>query len=560
MVRIQGATASLLLIFSLNTLKGVFAQTSSDNSTSEDCASFGRSLDLPNVSVDIAEFVPNGTNLTFPYNNVTCGPPYTIIYGGDICRLAMTVNTSDSSRITLEAWLPPTAQWNGRFLSTGNGGISGCIQYGDIAYANSFGFAAVGANNGHNGTGGTAFAESSGVVEDFAWRSVYTGAVLGKNITSSFYGEDPTYSYYLGCSTGGRQGMKMAQNYPDTFDGIVAGAPAFDFNGLQSWSQYLTQVAGYDNTSSSFVTVGHWALVAQSVLSQCDALDGAEDGILEDPDLCYPTFTSLLCSPNATNTSTCLNSGQLERVNAILSPFYGLNGTLVYPRMQPGAELAAYPILYAGNPFPYATDWMRYVVYNDSTFDPKTTTLEDVAYAEKLDPFGISTWSGNLSEFSARGSKLLTYHGLVDPLISSDNSARYYTHLATTMGLPPSSLDEFYRYFRISGMGHCGGGIGAADIGQGFNPRPQSAEDNVLLAVMNWVENGTAPEFIRGYSLPPPPAGVPGPPGPPPGTPIFTRKHCKYPARNVYLGPGNVTDEDAWQCITEAAAALSRQT
>lgn len=129
----------------------------------------------------------------------------------------MTVNTSESSRITLEAWLPPAAQWNGRFLSTGNGGISGCIQYEDIAYANSFGFAAVGANNGHNGTGGTAFAESPGVVEDFAYRSVHAGTVLGKNITASFYGEDPIYSYYLGCSTGGRQGMKMAQSFPDDF-------------------------------------------------------------------------------------------------------------------------------------------------------------------------------------------------------------------------------------------------------------------------------------------------------------------------------------------------------
>jgi feruloyl esterase len=114
----------------------------------------------------------------------------------------------------------------GRFLSTGNGGVSGCIQYEDIAYGTSFGFATVGANNGHNGTSGKAFHQAPGVVEDFAWRSVRTGVVVGKEITTLFYGKNFTKSYYLGCSTGGRQGMKLAQMFHADFDEIVAGAPA----------------------------------------------------------------------------------------------------------------------------------------------------------------------------------------------------------------------------------------------------------------------------------------------------------------------------------------------
>jgi feruloyl esterase len=188
----------------------------------------------------------------------------------------MYVATTNVSGITLEAWLP--SNWTGRFLSTGNGGISGCIQYEDIAYGTSFGFATVGANNGHNGTGGKPFYHAPEVVEDFAWRSVHTGVVVGKEITTLFYEQNFTKSYYLGCSTGGRQGMKSAQMFPADFDGIVAGAPAFDFNNLGSWSGWLGVITGFDNTSSGFVDKNLWGVVHDEILAQCDGIDGAIDG------------------------------------------------------------------------------------------------------------------------------------------------------------------------------------------------------------------------------------------------------------------------------------------
>lgn len=188
----------------------------------------------------------------------------------------MYVATTNVSGITLEAWLP--SNWTGRFLSTGNGGISGCIQYEDIAYGTSFGFATVGANGGHNGTSGKPFYHAPEVIEDFAWRSMHTGVVVGKEITSLFYKQNFTKSYYLGCSTGGRQGMKSAQMFPADFDGIVAGAPAFDFNNLDSWSGWLGVITGFDNTSSGFVDENLWGVVHDEILAQCDGLDGAIDG------------------------------------------------------------------------------------------------------------------------------------------------------------------------------------------------------------------------------------------------------------------------------------------
>ncbi len=199
------------------------------------CSAIADNFSYEDVTVNFATFVPAGTNISLDHSGelTTCGRPNQIV-PVDLCRVAMFVKTSEISNITLEAWLP--TNWTGRFLSTGNGGLSGCIQYEDIAYGTQYGFATVGANNGHNGTSGNAFYKSAEVVKDFSWRSVHTGVVVGKAITQTYCQDDYTKSYYLGCSTGGRQGFKEVQKFPHDFDGVVVGAPAVGFNNLSSWS------------------------------------------------------------------------------------------------------------------------------------------------------------------------------------------------------------------------------------------------------------------------------------------------------------------------------------
>lgn len=203
-------------------------------------------------------------------------------------------------------------------------------------------------NNGHNGSsGGLFFYKSPGVVEDFAYRALHTGTVLGKQITSFFYQRPYTKSYYLGCSTGGRQGFKEVQDWPEDFDGLVAGAPAFDFNHLQDWSARF-----YVLVNATTVPLSLWTTVHAEVLKQCDGLDGAVDGVIEDPELCYFRPESLICS--AGQTSACLTGQQAAIVRSIYEPLYGLSGNLLYPRMVPGTELQASGIFYAGNAFPYS--------------------------------------------------------------------------------------------------------------------------------------------------------------------------------------------------------------
>lgn len=398
----------------------------------------------------------------------------------------------------MEAWLP--SNWTGRFLSTGNGGTGGCIQYEDVAYGVSYGFATVAANNGHNGTSGVEFA-IPGVLEDFVWRSLYTETVVGKAITKAFYEKDYSKSYYLGCSTGGRQGFKMAQSYPDLFDGIVAGAPALAFDNLTSWSGHFLPITG-TNTSDTYLSPAQWALVGEDVLKQCDGLDGVVDGMIEDPELCNYKPITIQCPSSATNTSSCLTSAQVQTVSAVLADYHGENGALIYPRLQPGAEAAASRIILTGTPFPYTRDWFRYAILNDTTWDPATLDSATAAYAASLNPFNAETWEGDLSAYRDKGGKLIHYHGQADPVITSANSPRYYEHVVTTMGSSTEELDEFYRFFRVGGMGHCSGGVGAWQIGQDAGGSG-AVEKNVLMRIVEWVEQGeeAAPESLTGVKF-----------------------------------------------------------
>lgn len=178
-------------------------------------------------------------------------------------------------------------------------------------------------------------------------------------------------------------------------------------------------------------------------------------------------------------------------------------------------------------------------MYNDTTWDGTNFSLEDAAAAISQNPFNVETWNGDLTPFASRGGKLLSYHGTQDWVISSHISQLYYAHVAQTTGKPPSELDEFYRLFIVSGMDHCAGGDGAWAIGQvkegAAGTRP---EENALMALVRWVEDGVAPEVLRGAKL-----SEDG------GTPEYWRAHCRWPKKNRYVGPGAHTDEGAWVCV-----------
>lgn len=367
---------------------------------------------------------------------------------------------------------------------------------------------------------------------------------------SPFYGAEANKSYFLACSLGGRQAVKAADMFPNDFDGVVAGSPATDFNNLYSWRASFFPITGAVG-SPNFISPDTWkTTIHDEVLRQCDTIDGVADGIIEDSSLCHFDPNTLLCGSGVSNsTAACLNSTQVEIVRKIFDPYDWQNNTLLYPAMNPGGEIMSADGLYDGQPWALSEGWFRYAVHNDPNWDPANYSLADAALADEINPGNIRTWPDTLADFQNRGGKMVMFHGGQDNQISSFNSPRFYEHLRSGMSYSTSQMDDFLRFFRISGMFHCQGGPGAWVLGQAGGSAAQGpfdGEHNVLAAVVDWVEKGAAPETMTGtkYNNDTVRDGV-----------FFERSHCRWPTRNTYLGGGrDPKDPASWRCqqISEA--------
>ncbi|KAF8189512.1 Tannase/feruloyl esterase [Mycena galopus ATCC 62051] len=495
------------------------------------CLSFRIGLHLDNTTILNTTYINAPANITTPG---ICQSTALVAASAPLCRVQFIINTTSTSSVYAEAWLPDT--WYGRIISLGNGGLGGCLDYNGLDYTTSLHFASVNTNNGHDGGGGSdpgdahQFLNNPEVINDFAFRAVHVGAEIGKQIVEAYYARAAAKSYFLGCSTGGRQGTQAALKFPNDFDGILAGAPATDFNNaagsLGMISRYFGAPASPSGSSPKGIPAELWEVVTQEILRQCDALDGVVDGIITDSDACQFRPEALQCGGNM--TENCLSPTQVEALHNLYSPLYGLEGQLLYPRFPPGAE--ADPLATATFPgmAPFLSNWLRFAVLNVTEYDFSNFGLADIALMDQINPGGIATFDGNLSAFRNRGGKFITYHGSRDPLLSPTNSKRVYDLISHTLSLP--LLDDFYRLFQIPGMGHCGTGLGANAFGQGVlgfgvTGIANTSSHNILLALVDWVEGGVAPDTIIGTA-------VDG----------SVRTHCRYPQRSVW-------NSSAWICV-----------
>ena len=311
-----------------------------------------------------------------------------------------------------------------------------------------------------------------------------------------------------------------------------------DFNDLVSWRARFFTITGAIG-SANFISATAWKTwIHDEVLRQCDTIDKAKDGIIEDPTLCKFDPSALRCAGDS--TTNCLNDAQVSQLKTIFSDYKYPDGQLIYPAMQPGSEIGAVDRLYAGAPFAYSADWFKYVVYSDPSWDPSTFNFSDARAAEKLNPGDIRTYPTSLPAFERRGGKILTYHGQQDNQITTFNTIRWYNDLKGSKST--QAMDEWIRFFRVSGMNHCNGGPGAWVLGQGGNAAaagvPFERENNVLKAVVDWVEQGVAPSYIEGTKFVNDTVAL--------GV-DFKRRHCKYPLRNTLVG-ADFKDPKNWEC------------
>lgn len=535
---------------------GVSSSTSSASATStaevdiSDCATFCETLtefDGYEVTPMTCTQRPAGVSVDTPsgQSSVSCAASFTPEV--DLCQVTLNVKTSGTAETYMEVWLPngDDTEWNGRSMNTDNGGLNGCIHYVDMQYVTGLGFAAIGDNAGHNGSSfdGTWTMNNNEAIIDWSYRARHAAVEIGKETIDQFYSKPADYSYYVGCSAGGAQGVQSAEMFPNDFDGIIAGAAANDFNHLQGWSATFATITG-QNGNDTYLSLADWTIVQTYVLEQCDeAIDGVADGILEDPTQCKFDASAIPTCSGEDDTTECLSATQKQTVEDIFKPLYNNNGDLIYPALFPGSQVDAFKLgLLNGNPQGIARDWFRGAVFNDSSYDISSITVDDIELAQSQDDLhgNPSAFSAQLGDFSAAGKKFMMYHGMADPMTSGGNAQRYYLKVANELGLDHTEIDNFFRLFRISGMAHCGvGGISGAGAWQfGQNGAAASATNNIVDNLVNWVENDEAPETLLGtkFWYDTPSYGV-----------MFERAHCRFPYRTTYQS-GDSTLPESWSC------------
>jgi hypothetical protein len=477
--------------------------------TSCDIAGIGSATLISDLPTLPTTSPPNDTSVTI--TSVTTGTTGGIPY----CLVKLLVKPA----INIWVGLPTGGNWNGRLQSEGGGGYAGSvgIPTGSIAG----GYIGVQTDTGHTGGSGTFGmltpvpngAPDVQLQTDFAYRSEHLMAVLGKQLAQAFYGQQPTYAYWNGCSTGGRQGMRMAQQFPNDYNGILAGAPAFHwdrFQAYQIWPQVAMRLDAGGAVSSAKQT-----LATNAAIAACDAIDGVVDGFMTDPRQCTynpandPSITSPACT-SANNT--CLTPGEASAIQKIWQGATNASGKRLWYGLQRGAALSG---LAGTNPFSIATAQPQYWVYFDPSWDWKTLTYANYEsfFRDSMRMVGPMMASENpdLSAFRATGGKIVMWQGFADQLIMPEGSIAYYDAVANVMG-GYAAIQPFFRHFMAPGVGHCSGGVG---------PQPQ----NLLQAVVNWVEQGQAPDTILSSKA------ITG------GT--MTRPLCPYPTKAKYLGSGD---------------------
>jgi hypothetical protein len=513
------------------------------------------SLHLPDVTSITAKSFPGGTfqppdpagfvpTATQPH----ASPPMPGLPA--FCEVSMVVEP----QINIEVWLPLPGAWTNRFQGVGGGGYAGTITWTSLAEAVAGGYVTASTDTGHsafapnNGLGGGGFGLKQPadtlnfrLIQDFAERSELELARKGKALTRAFYGTGPRFSYWTGCSTGGRQGWIMAQRHPEEYDGYLTGAPAFNWDRFipaELWGQVVMK----DEVGAP-ISPAKLNAVTNAAVAACAGHSGdgtlATDQYLADPRLCTYNPAQMSCTAQPSNPN-CLTSQEASAVSKIWDGPRDSHGR----RLWFGLDRGATPLALDGAfPFPIATDHLAYWVHQNPSFDWHTITeasfANEFSSSELKFEDVIGTDSTDLDGFIEHKAKDITYHGTADQLIFSRGTINYFERLRKRYGA--QNVDKFARLFMAPGMGHCLGGPGANAFGNVFGPPVSSdPQHDILKALVDWVEAGIPPERITATKFvnDNPASGV-----------AFTRPLCVFPKLGAYKGTGDPADAGNWTCV-----------
>ena len=427
--------------------------------------------------------------------------------------------------------------WNGRILMQGNGGYAGTSPDAPQRVARSSrvaadGFVSVYTNTGHDRTAEplATFALNNRQKEvDYSFRAVRLTLQTAKQLVELYYGQPPNYTYWQGCSTGGRQGLMAAQRFPKDFDGILVGAPVLDFTGTQIWGAWNARALAGTGLDLDKIQV-----VARAVYEKCDALDGLRDGLLEDPRQCgfQPGEDLLRCTEGP--APDCFTEAQIDALDKVYGGVVS-GGDVIFPGLPVGSEAAPRSgrrvasgwngwLLSRDGPSRqeiFAETFLRYMAFDrdapelsveDFDFDRDPSRMRFIrSILDATDP--------DLSRFRDAGGKMLMYFGWADTALNPMMGVDYYE---AARGVTGESTGEFFRLFMVPGMFHCSGGLGVFGA-------------DYFGALVDWVERDIAPERIEASRVVE-------------GRTEMTRPLCPYPQVAVYDGQGDPASSRSFTC------------
>jgi feruloyl esterase len=424
------------------------------------------------------------------------------------CRVTMVLKPSSDSNINSELWMPAD-NWNGKLLVVGNGGFAGSIQgYGDMQVALRLGYATAATDTGHSAADGPNGMFALGHPEkivDFADRAVHETTVKSKQLIKEFYDRSPQYSYFKGCSTGGREAVMAAQRHPDDYDGIIGGALAN--RHIQMHTAGFARSVNLARNPDQAVPPAKAQMVTAAVLAKCDTF---KEGFLNNPRQCSFDFSTLLCK--GAEGDNCLTKPQLQSVETFYGGLKNSKGELIFS----GQVL--------GNPMPAlrssdtinVIDTVRIWGFQNANYDWHSFDLDrdmpvinsKVGFVDAVDP--------DLKAFKAHGGKLFLFAGWADTTITPENTVLYYESVLNKMG---KNQGDWMRLFMVPGMAHCGNGIG-----------PNTFDS--IGTLETWREKGVAPAQVTAANA----------------QLTLTRPLCPYPEYAKYKGTGNLKDAANWAC------------
>ncbi|RAL13117.1 tannase and feruloyl esterase, partial [Aspergillus homomorphus CBS 101889] len=490
----------------------------------------------------------------------------------DFCDVTATLtHPGEGDIVKLSVWLPFPEAWNGRFQATGGGGLAtGYIGYrqpeaviqGYAAAATEGGLTLNGTIDPQSGQwalrpDGTL---NTALLKNFAHRSIHDLAVVGKALTTLFYGAAPKYSYWSGCSTGGRQGYVAAALYPTDYHGILANSPGINLPELFAW--LLWPPILMLNTTTATVSPPPQCVFSAfqaAMIETCDGLDGVVDGLISmyGPGACpfHPTTlinTTIPCAD--TNTRLTITEDHATLVQSILdgpvdpttderlwyglppgASFKGTADTITTTSLPPYPNTTTTPITTTKiNPFIPAVSWLKNFLHGDPTFNITTMTLPEYLNAVHTSrtKFGhlLAQEHGDLEAFQQAGGKLLTWHGMADEIVPPGGTIMYRETVEKVFERREEDVevDEFFRLFLAPGVGHCAGFGGSGPTGYG--PVPVDA----LGSLVRWVEEGVEPETLFAEAVG--------------GGRRMSRELCRFPAVLRYDGVGDVDVAGSFSC------------